>query len=163
VSLGRPNFTIREENAGKFPSSTRVLRQGCLCWMCQMISCSSCAPERRTCPHLNCATSMFPSCLAFWPGVALAKTILTCRNFLRSQTDQVRISTKVDTATVHKGEISAVKKTINYTIQLSKSVYNASAPVALCSFATLRQVSLQVRLLVLPWLRFCHLFHYMYI
>ena len=154
MSLGRPNFAIRNETCW------HVGRE---CGKVSIFNPCSTSGSRRTCPHLNCATSMFPSCLAFWPGMALAKTILTCRNFLRSQTDQVRISTRVDTATVRKGEISAVKKTINYTIQLSKSAYNASAPVALCSFATLRQVSLQVRLLVLPLLRFCHLVHYMYI
>jgi len=102
---------------------------------------------RRSDKHVrvvNCATSLFPSCLAFWPAWPWAETILTRNNFIRCQTEQVPISTKVDTATVRKDEIFVAKRMINCTIRLSKNVYSASALVALCSFATLRQVSLQV-------------------
>jgi hypothetical protein len=150
VSLGRTNFAVRnetcwDENARKFSSSTRVLRQGYLCWMCQMSSCSSCAAGATNMRSIKLCYVYVSILLSFLALLALAKTIiLTCHNFLRYQTDQVRMWTKVDTVTVHKGEIFVAKRMINYTTQLSKSVYSASAPVALCSFATLRQVSLQM-------------------
>jgi hypothetical protein len=100
---------------------------------------------------VNCATSRFSILFSFLVWLALAKTILTCHNFLRCQTDQVPISTKVDTATVPKGETFVAKKMINYTTRLSKSVYSANAPVELCLSATLRQVSLQVIQHALPF------------
>jgi hypothetical protein len=142
----RPNFAVRnetywDENALKFSSSTR---KGCLCWICQMSPCSSCAVGATNMSAFKMCYVYVSILFSFLAWLALAKTILTCHNFLRSQTDQVQISKKVDTATVHKGETFVAKRMINYTIQLSKSVYNASAPVALCSSATLRQVSLQV-------------------
>jgi hypothetical protein len=82
---------------------------------------------------------IFLSLLAW---LASVKTILTRHDFLRCQTDQVRISMMVDTVTVHKGEMFAALRMINYTIQLSKSAFSESALVVLCSFATLRQVLL---------------------
>ena len=93
---------------------------------------------------VNCATSPFLSCLAFRPGWPWRRRF-SCHNFLRCQTDQVRISTKEDTAIAPKGEIFAAKKMINCTTRLSKNVYNASALVALCLFVTLRQVSKRCR------------------